>query len=62
MAKLEASSKNACCKERYKVEMDNDGNLLPVDVFRKLFLNTSREQLARSLDKCLILKHKTKEV
>ena len=36
----------------HKVDTDSDGSLLAVDPFRKLFLNSSREQLYGSVDMC----------
>ena len=38
-----------------QVDMLSDGNLLLVDLLRKLFPNTSRKQLSKSADKHYIL-------
>ena len=48
-------SKQAWCKTVHKVDIGCEGNLLPIDLFRKLFQNANREQLKRPMDRHDIL-------
>ena len=55
LTKLETGSKHIRCHIAYAVDNGSEGNLLPVDSYRKLFPNTTKEQLSKSGDRHIVL-------
>ena len=55
LTKSEISSKHTKCQIAYKVDTGNDSNLIPVDLLRKLFPNTTKEQLSEYGNRCVVL-------
>ena len=40
----------------YKIDTGCDGNLMPMHIFKKLFLGVTNEQLAATINKCILFK------
>ena len=46
LAKLKTSTKQARIVVPYKVDTGCDGNIMPLNIFKKLFPNTTEDRLA----------------
>ena len=40
----------------YKIDMGSDSNIMPIDIFETLFPGVTNEQLAATVNKCIMLK------
>ena len=50
IANLKTSSTKVTIMKPYKVDTDSDGNILPFNIFTKLFSSTTMDQLAATKD------------
>ena len=40
----------------YKIDLGSDGNIMPLHIFKKLFSGVTNEQLAETINKCILIK------
>ena len=59
LAKLKTSSKQATMTVPFKVDTGSDGNIMPFNIFKKLFPNTTEDRLATTKDTTMLRSYKS---